>query len=256
MSKIVSVMVLTFNSATTIVETLDSILHQTIGTKNIELIISDDASQDDTAVVIQAWLDINRYKFNHVHFLKHALNQGVSKNCNAGWQACTSEWIKTIGGDDLLEPECLELNLTYVDKNPDCNIVFSKMQWFGRINKVTPEPYNKDFFNLTASEQYNYLKFKSFNIAPASFIRRETLANIGYADERFRTIEDLPLWLRFTKNGNKLHYFPTITVKYRISDSASKHSKRYVNERFLEDLMKIYGELPFRSVQGLGAKGP
>ncbi|MCT4706783.1 glycosyltransferase [Enterobacteriaceae bacterium H16N7] len=254
MSKFVSVMVVTYNSAATVEETLNSILSQTIGSENIELVISNDASKDNTVDVIERWLRTNSNKFKDTVFLNHKFNQGVSKNCNAGWKACTADWIKSIGGDDVLELDCLEKNISYTNINPECNIVFSKMKWFGRINKITPEPINYNFFKLSAVEQYEYLRFKSFNIAPTSFIRRETLADIGYADERFSTIEDLPLWLRFTKNNNKLYYFPEVTVRYRISDSASKHSKRYINEKFLNDLIKIYSELSFSDMKNFSAK--
>jgi len=48
----VSVAVITYNSAETVLETLDSIATQTYGTENIELIISDDASTDKTVHVI------------------------------------------------------------------------------------------------------------------------------------------------------------------------------------------------------------
>ncbi|NBG17901.1 glycosyltransferase family 2 protein, partial [Enterobacter cloacae] len=114
-----------------------------------------------------------------------------------------------------------------------------------------PEPYNLPFFSLTAKEQYYYLMFKSFNIAPTSFISRKALEDIGFADEKFTLIEDLPLWLKFTSKGYKLHFFPDITVYYRVENSTSKHEKRYVNILFLRQLIEINKSLKFRTMPGL-----
>ncbi|EOL8956459.1 glycosyltransferase family 2 protein [Cronobacter dublinensis] len=251
MKDVVSVVIVTYNSEKTIVETLDSILNQRYGPSNIELIISDDASTDDTTIVVDNWITENISAFSNVIFKKNTINQGVSKNCNIGWKACSSEWIKTIGADDLLSDDCIDKNMEYIKNHPDCDIVFSQMKWFGRINKITPEPYNMPFFSLDAQQQYNYLRFKSFNFAPASFIRRSALIDVGYADERFSTIEDLPLWLRFTKRGYKLNFLKAITVYYRVANSASKHSHRYVNHNFLNDLINIDKMFKISNVEGV-----
>ncbi|MDE6917678.1 MAG: glycosyltransferase, partial [Lachnospiraceae bacterium] len=55
--KLVSVIVLSYRSAQTIVETLDSIRNQTY--PNIELIVTDDCSPDDTVQVLRAWMEQN-----------------------------------------------------------------------------------------------------------------------------------------------------------------------------------------------------
>lgn len=247
----VSVMVVTYNSEKTILTTLESILSQTYEPKNIELVISDDCSKDRTLDVVTNWVAENGNKFYRAIIISKEENKGISHNCNTGWKACTSDWIKSIGGDDFLADDCLEKNFEYVNKNKECDIVFSKMKWFGRLSKVTPEPYNLPFFSLTAKEQYYYLMFKSFNIAPTSFISRKVLEDIGFADEKFTLIEDLPLWLKFTSKGYKLHFFPDITVYYRVENSTSKHEKRYVNIPFLQQLIEINNSLKFRTMPGL-----
>lgn len=239
MNDIISVMVVTFNSENTILDTLDSILKQSIGPGRIDLVISDDCSQDFTFEVTNSWLRMNGKKFYSYKLLTKDKNCGVSANCNSGWKACSGEWIKSIGGDDLLEKDCLQKFLNYVKNDQECSIVFSKMQWFGRINKITPEPFNMPFFDLSAQKQYQYLMFRSFNIAPTSFIKRHILESVGYADEDFRLIEDLPLWLKFTSLGYKLYFLPEVTVKYRVQNSTSKHSTRYINTAFLQELIII-----------------
>lgn len=247
----VSVAVISYNAATTIEETLDSILRQDCGSENIELIISDDGSTDKTATIAEDWLTRHGDAFRHVELILSTTNYGVSRNCNTAWEACGGEWIKTIAADDVLLPNCLSANLEFVKRHPDCNVVFSKMRWFGSIDRVTPEPSQLSFFGLSAQQQYKALRFGSFNFAPTSFIRTPALKAVEYADERFRNIEDLPLWLKLTKAGYRLCFNDCVTVNYRVSDSTSKSSSRFVNVPFLLDLIQIHKQLTPLDSDGL-----
>jgi glycosyltransferase involved in cell wall biosynthesis len=247
----ISVMVVTYNSAGTIESTLNSILEQTYGSENIELVISDDCSKDNTTDIICSWLKSHREDFFRAILIQKDMNTGISQNCNSGWKECTSEWIKSIGGDDLLLPNCIDRNVSFVARHKECKIVFSSMEWFGQISRVTPEPYNLSFFTLPANEQYYYLMFKSFNIAPTSFINKMALEKIGYADSKFTLIEDLPLWLKLTSNGIKLYFFPDVTVRYRVENSTSKHVERYVNLPFLRQLIQIDNSFNFNEMPSL-----
>ena len=60
---LISVCVITYNSSGTVIETLDSILTQTYGAENIQLIISDDSSLDTTTLVVESWLKTHSNKF-------------------------------------------------------------------------------------------------------------------------------------------------------------------------------------------------
>ena len=231
---------ISYNAAATIEETLDSVLRQDCGLEHVELLIADDASSDNTVAVTQNWLDRHGREFSHCKLIAHEKNGGVSRNCNAVWKAASGSWIKTIAADDILLPNCLTANLAYVRQHPDCSVVVSKMCWFGHVERITPEPSQIPFFDLPALEQYKSLRFDSFNFAPTSFIRRQALENVGYADERFRNIEDWPLWMKFTKKGYRICFNDCVTVKYRVADSISKSSSRIANIPFLIDIIAIH----------------
>lgn len=239
---LVSVAVITYNSSKTVIETLESILKQSYGSKNIELIISDDASRDDTVEIVSKWIASHKDFFYEVIFIKNSINLGVSGNVNATWKAVSSEWVKSIAGDDILHTNCVELNVEYVKQNTDCKILFSKMQTFGRSNNIIPTLYDINFFNRSSYNQYNWLRTFSFNIAPSSFINTSLLKEVDYADESYRMIEDLPLWLKITKSGYKLHFLNSITVYYRIGESVSLSNVNYINKTLIKDLINIYSE--------------
>tara|TARA_R110002020_G_scaffold144492_2_gene317533 strand:- start:788 stop:1717 length:930 start_codon:yes stop_codon:yes gene_type:complete len=235
----ISIAVIAYNSEKTILETLNSILEQSYGSENIELIISDDSSSDNTVSIVKDWISKYKNSFKSISFIEHLVNGGVSKNCNSAWRSCTCEWVKTIAADDILLTNCISDNIKFVNKNPECKIVFSKIQTFGITNGIIPNKFDLRFFDKTSGEQNTYLKTFSFNIAPSSFINRKVLEKVGYADEKYKMIEDLPLWLNLTKAGYKLYFMDSITVNYRIEASITVSIDKCANIPFLYDLIAI-----------------
>jgi glycosyltransferase involved in cell wall biosynthesis len=242
--EVVTVSVISYNSESTVLETLNSIYEQSYGPENIELIISDDGSKDETVKVVNAWLKDKSIYFKDVNFIANQINEGVSKNVNHAWKAANSKWIKTIAADDILLPHCIQSYSEYVVQNPEVRIVFSSMEKFdsktGSILGLLPDKARMDFFIKSANEQYCILLKDSFNFAPTSFILAELLTDVGYADERFQFLEDLPLWLKITKSGNQLYFLNQVTVKYRIGDSLSNSTTRLINRKFYEQMLQLY----------------
>ena len=123
---LVSIAVVTYNSGKTVLDTLESIAAQTY--QNIELIISDDCSKDDTVAICRAWLDSHGSRFARTELLQAEVNRGVCVNANKGRFAATGEWQMGLAGDDILLPNCLSDNMDYVEKHPDSSIIFSYMK--------------------------------------------------------------------------------------------------------------------------------
>lgn len=253
---IVSVAVITYNSATTVLETLDSIVSQTYGPENIELIISDDGSKDNTVMMIGNWLALHGNKFHFVSFFSNKNNSGVSKNCNIAWKAATSEWIKTIAGDDILLSNCLEDNIDFVYSHGDVSVLFSTMQSFEvndegiKTNRsLMPSKDDSNIFSCSAREQYKYLQRRDIAGAPSAFINRAILNKIGFADERFRMIEDHPLWFKITSSGFKLHFMNKTTVCYRLGNSISRSKSVLINEAFVKEIINIDEKLIIPSLE-------
>ncbi|MEH8260724.1 glycosyltransferase family 2 protein [Aeromonas veronii] len=242
---VVTVAVITYHSAATVLETLDSILTQSYDSKNIELIISDDGSKDNTVQMIVNWLSQHQASFYCVRFFANQVNGGISKNCNVAWKAATSKWIKTIAGDDLLCNTCIEENMLFINNRPDVEVLFSKMNHFkdGSLDvvvDVTPHKEKISLFELSADEQFRALIKMSFNVAPTSFIKKEILQSVGFCCEEYFYIEDLPLWLKMTRYGHKLCFMDKVTVYYRLSDSLSNSLSRLININFIEQVHLVH----------------
>ena len=233
MSILVSVSVLTYNAALYVEETLESIFNQTY--ENIELIVSDDCSRDNTIEIVQKWCDKDRVKarFTDINIITVPKNTGVSANCNRAINASRGEWVKFIAGDDILLPNCIEDNMSFVRENPSANIVFSQVAVCqdtfdgNTMVKLLPSTFPDNLMKETfsAADQFRILiQSDRVTYTPSYFFKKQTLLKVGGYDETNRLVEDYPMWLKLTKAGERLHYFHTVTVGYRIHSKATNNT--------------------------------
>ena len=245
---LVSVPVITYNSSKFVLETLESIKAQTY--QNIELIISDDCSTDNTVELCQKWVDLNKDRFVRTEIITSLVNTGVSANCNRSKNACQGEWIKGIAGDDLLMPDCVENFVNYVNEHPETICVFGRIEAFGgsedRNKYFTEKVFDYTFFDLDINGQLERLVFGE-NCVPAStcFSNPKRLQELGITnDERIPLLEDWPKWINILKKGVRLEFMDKVVVKYRIHEGALSTkgvlSSRYVHSNLLFDLLYRY----------------
>lgn len=235
---LVSVGVLTYNSAKTVLETLESIKAQTY--KNIELVISDDASKDNTVEICKKWLEENKGRFVRAEILTVPENTGIPANANRRVMSAKGVWSKGIAADDLLAPDCIENFINYIKENPEAKIIFAKMRRFREVFKEENFQDITDFHAKyfcetykTPKEQYKALLLKMYCSPVTMFARLEVLQKIKY-DERFKTIEDYPMWLRLTNAGVKFDYMDKVVAYYRLSqNSISANSGINIRQRIL-----------------------
>lgn len=221
---LVSVSVITYNSSKTIIETLESIKAQTY--HNIELVISDDCSTDDTVAICQQWLTSNGSRFQNTELIESHINTGISANCNRAEDACKGEWEKLIAGDDILLPKCVETYMKYVAERKNIPCVFSRAQCFSAIdgkddNSYTPFDYR--FFSLSREKQLERLIYKG-NCVPAAtaFFNLSLMRQLGIRnDERIPMLEDLPKWINVLNAGYRLEFLDHILVRYRVFNGIS-----------------------------------
>lgn len=247
-SPLVSCTVLSYNSANTIIETLESIKAQTY--KNIELIVSDDCSTDNTIAIIEAWLEQNRNRFVRTELLTVKKNTGVCLNSNRALDACKGEWKKGIGADDILLPNCIADFIAFVQQHPEAQWISSYMQ----VYKNNFNPKNciahksvarRAFFDLTAEQQLKQISTWNLISATPLFYKMSTLKAIGGFETRY-SFEDYPTFMNLLENGIKCDFMDIETVGYRIHDSISNSSKRIFNYKFVLESKKFHEERCFK----------
>jgi len=226
---LVTVAVVTYQSGLYVFETLESIYNQTY--QDIELIISDDCSKDNTVEIVNQWVSLeeNQKRFSRIEVITVPNNTGVSANCNRCINASKSDWIKFIAGDDIFLPNCIEDNLAFAFSNPEAKVIFSQLKVFQdtfeekNYVKTTPLEFPNNLFadSFSANDQYKLLLIGDrIHFTPSSFFYKQIFKEVSYFDESNRLVEDYPMWLKLTKAGLRLHYFHKATVGYRIHANA------------------------------------
>jgi alpha-1,3-rhamnosyltransferase len=229
----VTVGIATYNSASFVEETLNSIYVQHYS--DIHLIISDDYSTDDTKQLVENWIakeDVKN-RFLSIQFLSVDKNTGVSANCNKIIAASKTGWIKFIAGDDILLPNCIQDNVNFIIKTPDAKILFSQVEVYNdtfekeNYQRTTPEEFPLNLFNPTfsAKDQFKILcECDRIHFTPSFMFHKSAVLSVGGYDETERLVEDYPMWLKLTKAGFKLDYFHIPTVGYRIHKNATNNT--------------------------------
>lgn len=225
---LVSVLVITYNSAHFVIETLNSVRDQTY--RNIELIISDDGSTDSTLDLCHQWLKDNEGSFVKASLITTVQNTGTAGNCNRAFKHANGKWIKFFGADDILMPDAIQNYISFVE-GTDKNIVIAEAIHFsGDLceKQFTYEriALEKVVFSesISSNMQYRILSKIFIGSGPTAFFSRECIQTVGAFDERFPLQEDYPLYIRLTKAGYKIHLMPVDTVYKRVHSGSVSHS--------------------------------
>ncbi len=243
---LVSVPVITYNSSRTVLETLESIKAQTY--QNLELIVSDDCSTDNTVEICRKWIEQNKSRFVRTELLTVEKNAGVAGNNNRAAKACRGEWVKSIAGDDAFMPDCIQDCMDYVADHTDTIYLFGKQKAFGASEercKGIDAVFDYTFFNLTKEQQLHRLVFDR-NCVPATtvFYNRERAKQLNIKeDERIPLLEDWPKWINLLRAGVKLHFIDKVLVKYRVGGISTGMRQSLMSYRS-ERLMRFYYQYP------------
>ena len=237
--ELISVVVLTYNSYETVIETLESIKRQTY--EKLELIVCDDHSTDNTIKLVRRWLKQNKRRFIKVKLIIARKNHGTAKNCNIGISQVHGKYVQMISGDDVLIEKAIEKKYRFAEEK-SLNIVYSKVKAFGSdVLKV--REYNK---YIEASyrivkrgwkEQYDKIILYNFIPSPGGcFYLTEYIKEKGY-DIRYPMMEDYPFIYNYIVGGNEVMLLDEVLIRYRISNTSLSASG---NSKYIKSCMKFF----------------
>lgn len=217
---LVSVIVVTYNSSRYVLQTLESVYRQTFS--NIELIVSDDCSKDNTLSMCKEWVKKNRDRFNRAIVIQTPFNGGICKNYNYALYHAKGEWIKYIAGDDILEDKCVDCFVSNLQPNTFLYTCIAK-HYHNESCKI--ELFSTRIPDKSAWKQARFMLRYLYGInGPTIFIERKHLVDIGGFEEKYPMIEDWPIAIRFTINELRIGIINEALVQWRIYDGSISHS--------------------------------
>ena len=190
MTNRVSVIIPTFNRALFLPQAIDSVIAQTVG--DLEIIIVDDASTDDTAAVVA------RHARDHrIHYLRNERNMGIARTRNRGIGACSAPFIAFLDSDDVwIDRDKLARQLDAIERTPGCVLIGTDASVIDRSGRVTGA-----IRNLARDRSIRATMFiKNQFVMSSVLIRRSALDEVGLFDEDFPPVMiDYELWLRVAR---------------------------------------------------------
>lgn len=231
---VISFIVVTYNSAEFVLETLNSAKEQNY--PNIELIITDDHSSDNTVEICRHWISENNTHFKRTQIVTSEKNTGTSANLNRGLKASTGSWIKFIAGDDYLYPDCFRVFIAEAKSNPEIKFLFANTAANGKEaedKKVTA------FFAMNNKAQYRELLKNSILPAPGAFICREVVEQLNGFDEKYKLLEDYPFFLKALKSGVRFFHINQPLVYYRVHETNISLQQK-INLNYITDVKLFF----------------
>lgn len=240
--KLVSVIVLAYKSAETIIQTLDSIKNQTY--QNIELIITDDCSPDNTVEVADRWIADNVGTLSEIRLVTTEHNTGIPGNINRALQHAKGDYVKLIAADDYMTKDAISEYVKFCEKNPNA-IPIARVHLFSDETSADFAPIEKycdrcyEFAAKTDyKEQYRMLLKQNCIVAPSgSFYPMKVIRKLGGYDESYRWFEDYPMNLKVMHEGYRCGFINRELVWYRISGGSITASQQL---RLKKTEMKLF----------------
>ena len=197
----ITIVTVTFNSAKTIRDTLESIKNQTY--PNIEHIIVDGASSDNTLEIVR--------QYNHVAKIISEPDNGIYDAMNKGLKIATGDIIGILNSDDFyLSPKTIS-EVVNVFKKQATDTVYGDLQYVdaNKIDKIV---------RTWISGKFNKNNFYKGWMPPhpTFFVRKEIYTKFGYFNLKLTMAADYEIMLRFLfKNNVSTYYLPQTIVKMR-----------------------------------------
>lgn len=238
MSELFTVIVLSYNNSQYIEGCLDSILRQEFS--NIEIIIADDCSKEFDPDKYRSYCEQNsRGNIKNVLVIRNETNLGTVKNVNNAIHHATGNYFKLIGADDeLADPNSLIEAAKYLEKSPFGIITSNVIKCDPEMKEIGlyPNRLQKHLNEMSARECFVRLCIHNDIIAGGVFFTRRFVETYGYFDERYKLLEDWPMWLKATANGAKIVYCPFSAIRYR-SDVGFGTS---INPVYMRDKKEVF----------------
>lgn len=226
---LVSVVIPAFNAGTYINEAIESILKQSY--KNLELIIVDDCSTDDTWSIIQKI----KKKHNRIRAFRNKSNRKLSHTLNKGIRESRGAYIARMDADDIALPERIAMQVAYMEKHVSVGILGGSMELF--TNEKKSLGY-RTYPHTDGEVRSAIFRFSPFS-HPLILIRSSVLNKSGLYNPRFNPAEDYELYFRIG-NHSKFANLNQVLLRYRVVDNSMTTGFTRNMEMKTMDIRRMY----------------
>jgi len=212
---------------------IESVLAQSHS--NIELIIVNDGSPDNSADAIRPYLADPRVKYIEQQ------NSGVAAARNTALQHATGAYIGLCDQDDEWLPHKAEKQVAYLEAHPEAGLVHGDVDYIDEAGR--PLPHEPCFPAAVFGRCFPRMYMGNPVMAVAAMFRRSVIDSVGAFDPAIKYADDYDLWLRIAAHHD-VGYIDEPVARYRWHAANNSHHQVAIREYTLRVLRKGEQELP------------
>jgi len=235
---LVTVITCCYNHSRFVVESLESIRQQTY--PNVQLIITDDASTDDSDAIITDW--ISRHEISCT-YLRHRTNKGLCKTLNEALSHAKGKYIALLATDDLWVKDKLEHQVEVMEALPEkVGVLYSNAMQIDEAGAeigfveehTTTWPAEGDIFSVLVNRCC---------VPPMTTLIRASCYNtVGLYDDRL-CFEDWDMWLRIAQHYHFAYSAKVYAKRRVVSTSMSSTLLKSESPELLKTLFRLNEKL-------------
>lgn len=218
----ISVVIPTYNRANTIVRAIESVQKQSYPVS--EIIIVDDASTDNTEIVVK---NINDER---IKYYKQKVNKGAGASRNYGVSMASHAIIAFHDSDDVWRSDKIRKQVSYYEEHPEYRLVYSAyVRHFSSSDLVVPD-MNEAGVKLEGDVLTDIL-YKNSVGTPTILMEKNLFEKIGGFDESLRCLEDWDMVIRAARQS-EFGFVPDVLVDADYLDNGvTSNQEEYYKSR-------------------------
>lgn len=224
---LVSIVIPCYNHEQFVQDCIQSVIDQTY--ENIELIIIDDGSKDNSVLKIQEMTEKCKKRFSRFE-VRSRPNRGLSATLNESIEWCKGKYFAAVASDDIILKSKIDLQVNFMEKNTDITAIFGSANYIDESNNVKI---------IDPLKQQEYIFDKIFLnecqfYAPTQLMRKSILDEIGGYNTDI-LVEDWYMWLKMAEKG-RVYCLSDKLANYRIHANNTTKNSKFIYENNLKTI--------------------
>lgn len=223
-----SIVITSYNYGHFLVNALESVLIQ--NRPDVEIVLVDDASTDDTGKIAQKYQE-------HIHYVKNEHNLGAGGAWGVGLNLARGKYLIKLDADDELLPGHLDALESAFEADPEVGMVFASVLLKSEENDQLVPEYVTDENQTISADIFRQKLLECFPFRmPGCALRSEVTEEYEGPDPSLFQIHDWEYFLKVTR-GHKATLLKTPTAIYRLHPNSISSVARY-DDRLYKDVKR------------------
>jgi len=231
---LLSICIPTYNRAGIIGRTIESALNQSY--RNIEVIVVDNASTDDTENVVA------QYRDKRIRYVKNDRNLGLFGNFNRCIELSCGNYIHILHSDDTIDLNFSEKCMQFFILHPTVKLTTTSARSLDSEGIHNVQYFDRDMIFPAPDGFKRLLGERSFIVCPSVIVHRDIYQEIGPYSLEFPYSSDFYQWLRISRKYD-IGYVQDAWVNYHLGEHSESYRLLFKSPAGYLDTLKIFIEI-------------